>query len=221
MARRRPYAGGVAGRVLRPLRQADHDLPTPRRPRVRAEPDAREHSHSTGPARPAAPDHRRARRGHAQRHDVCPAQEPETNWPRSCSRASCPSASPQAPSCGSCRPSAAPQARALALSPNEPATEVQAAASAPPSGNEQRVCCSSRSPRGLGHGSADRSNSVAAAADPETGRGSRRGPRRPCRQRRRLPAPPRRAVPANPYSCNPPFTIDRVTEKKHFKAECL
>jgi serine/threonine protein kinase len=37
--------------------------------------------------------------------------------------------------------------------------------------------------------------------------------------------PPARAiastVPANPYSCNPPFTIDRVTKKKHFKAECL
>ena len=29
------------------------------------------------------------------------------------------------------------------------------------------------------------------------------------------------AVPANPYSCSPPYTLDRATGKKHFKAECL
>ncbi len=30
------------------------------------------------------------------------------------------------------------------------------------------------------------------------------------------------SVPSNPYiSCSPPFTIDRVTGKKHFKVECL
>jgi serine/threonine-protein kinase len=29
------------------------------------------------------------------------------------------------------------------------------------------------------------------------------------------------AVPANPYACKPPYTIDRATGMKHFKAECL